>query len=167
MSYGPGGIGKDGNRKLEAGSPSGNPAHMPDAWAGSISDLGAPQGQRLGEQAQIHAGWQNTSTVRQALPGTGEITPREQYNFESPGEPGHLGQDTDDYGQPVTASDPQRPNVPSPEFSGESGTTNMGPQGAAVDFNSVGPLEYPDFPMSPPQPQATLPRPKGVNLGGS
>ena len=148
MAYGKLGVGKDGGRGIQADSPGPDGgAHMPDAWAGSLSTLGAPQGQRLGEQAQIHAGWQNTSTVRQTLPGTGETVPREQYNFTSGGEPGLLGQDTDDY-HGGNIKDGQYPSLPGPEFPGASGTTNMGQQGDPVDWASVGPYEYPEFPQA-------------------
>ncbi len=42
--------------------------------------------------------------------------------------------------------DDNYPNLPGPVLPGAAGTTNAGPQGSPVDFNSVAPYEYPEFP---------------------
>ena len=143
MAYGKDAGGTDGNRGIQAGSPGpAEGAHMPDGWLLSVGTLTGNPG-RLGENP-------GDPTSRQDIPGSREISPREQYNFQSPGEAGFLGQDTDDYGPDARAigDDPQRPNVPSPEVPGESGTANMGPQGDTIDWNSVAPYEYPEFPQA-------------------
>ena len=136
MAYGDNAVGRDGNRGIHAGSPSGDPAHMPDGWFASVGSFTAPSG-GLGRPTMGQS--------RQDIPGSSEIQPREQYDFQSAGEPGLLGQDRDDYSS--TLHDANYPSTPSPEFQGESGTTNMGPQGGPVDWNSVAPYEYPEYPM--------------------
>lgn len=130
--------GKDNNRGIHAGSPSGDPSKMPDGYFASVGSLTGNKG-KLGQNP-------GNPTSRQDIPGSQEITPAEQYNFQSPGESGFLGQDQDDY---HATSDPERPSLPNPEFAGASGTTNMGQQGAPVDWNSVAPFEYPDFAKGP------------------
>jgi hypothetical protein len=42
--------------------------------------------------------------------------------------------------------DAEYPSHPGPTFPGAGGTTNAGQQGIPVDFNSVAPYEYPEFP---------------------
>src|SRR5690348_3525812 len=124
MAYGDNAVGTDGNRGIQAGSPG--PAgdqKMPDGFLASVGSFAAPRG-GLGQPTMGQS--------RQDIPGSSEIQPREQYNFESRGEPGFLGQDTDDYGPGdprAHGDDSQRPRLPGPEFPGESGTTNRGPQG--------------------------------------
>ena len=135
MAYGPNAVGKDGNRGIQGDSAGPESAHMPDGYLASVGSLVAPAG-GLGRPTMGQS--------RQPIPGSQDINPREQYSFQSPGEPGLLGQDTDDYGA-AGLTDNERPVLPNPEFPGESGTTNMGPQGDPVDFNSVAPYEYPDF----------------------
>ena len=126
---------------IHGSSTAGDPARMPDGFAASVGSLTVPKGRRLGEPTMGQS--------RQDIPGAGEITPREQYSFQSPGEPGLLGQDTDDYGA-AGVSDNELPVLPNPEFPGEAGTTNMGPQGDPVDWNSVGSYTYPEYPMGSP-----------------
>lgn len=155
MAYGPNAVGKDGNRGVDGASPGSDAgAHLPDGFFASVGSLSAPQGKTLGQPSPN----QNRAS-RQNIPGSAEVNPREQYNFQSGGEGGYLGQDTDDYGG-GTLVDSQRPTLPNPEFAGASGTTNMGPQGDPVDWAAVAPYEYPEFPMSPqgntPDPTAHL-----------
>ena len=121
-----------------ASSVGGDPAHMPDGYAASVNSLTGNKG-LLGQNP-------GNPTSRQDVPGSGEVTPREQYPFQSGGEKELLGQNPH---EPIT--DPDRPSVPSPEFPGESGTTNMGPQGAPLEWGSVAPYKYPEYPMSPKQ----------------
>ena len=126
----------DNDRGIHAGSYAGDPAHMPDGFFASVGTLTVPKGRRLGEPT--------AGQSRQDIPGSAEINPREQYNFQSAGEPGLLGQDTDDYGG-GNMTDSERPSLPNPEFPGESGTTNMGQQGDPIDWASVAPVSTPDF----------------------
>ncbi len=62
--------------------------------------------------------------------------------FHSGGEKELLGQGTADEG----IKDDEYPNISAPNLPGESGTTNMGPQGDPVDWNTVGEYRYPEFP---------------------
>ena len=121
-----------------ASSWAGDPAHMPDGWAASVGSLTGNKG-RLGENP-------GNPTSRQDIPGSADRAAKEQYPFQSGGTKELLGQNPQ---EPIT--DPDRPSVPDPAFPGESGTTNMGPQGAPLDWNSVAPYRYPEYPMSPAQ----------------
>ena len=125
-----------------ASSWAGDPAHMPDGHIASVNELTAPKfllGQGTVEESRT------TSPYRQEIPGSHEVSVREQYAFQSAGEPGYLGQDTDDYGA-AGFSDSQRPTLPNPEFPGESGTTNAGQQGDPIDWNGVAPYKYGEYP---------------------
>ncbi len=64
--------------------------------------------------------------------------------FQSGGEKELLGQgaQASDEGQ----KDDEYPNLHAPNLPGESGTTNMGPQGDPVDWNSVGEYRYAEYP---------------------
>lgn len=61
--------------------------------------------------------------------------------FQSTGEKELLGQ-----GVSEGIKDDEYPNLHSPNLPGESGTTNMGPQGDPVDWNKVGEYRYNEFP---------------------
>lgn len=120
-----------------ASSTSGDPAKMPDGFAAGVGSLTGNKG-LLGQNP-------GAPKSRQDIPGSGDITPREQYDFTSGGKKALLGQDTTSEG---SMSDPTRPTLPDPALAGESGTTNMGPQGSPLDFNTVAPYKYPEFPQS-------------------
>ena len=121
-----------------ASSWAGDPAHMPDGWAASVNSLTGNKG-LLGQNP-------GNPTARQAIPGSNEVAVREQYPFQSGGVKELLGQNPHE-----GITDPDLPRVPDPAFAGESGTTNMGPQGSPLDWNSVGTYRYPEYPMSGPQ----------------
>lgn len=123
-------------------STSGDPAKMPDGFLTSITDLSLPPAsQQLGDYK---------SGPVASVPGSQEITPREQYDFQSGGEPGLLGQDQDDYAS--TLKDSAYPTgVPDPTLPGESGATHQEPQGDPLDFNAVAPYRYPEYPMAKPK----------------
>ncbi len=64
--------------------------------------------------------------------------------FHSGGEKELLGQGAQGSDEGMT--DDERPNISAPNLPGEAGTTNMGPQGDPVDWNSVGEYRYNEFP---------------------
>lgn len=137
MAYGPNAVGKDGNRGIDGPSPGSDAgAHMPDGFLASVGTLVAPGG-LLGQPTM--------GKSRQDIPGSAEIQPREQYNFQSGGTNRLLG----DYQPEGHIKDDEYPSLPGPAFPGESGTTNMGQQGDPVNWSGVAPYEYDEYPMSP------------------
>ena len=117
-----------------ASSTGGDPAHMPDGTAATVGSLTGNSG-LLGQ----HTG---NPVSRQAIP-TGDAS--NTYAFTSAGEPGYLGQDTDDYAA-AGLTDSERTTVPDPDLPGAAGTKNAGPQGSPLDWDSVAPYKYPEYP---------------------
>lgn len=126
-----------------ATSTGGDPVHMPDGVVAQITNLGLPP------KGQVLSEYKTGPTL--AVPGSQEINPKEApgfTSFQSPGEPGYLGQDTDDYNS--TLKDANYPTVPDPEFPGAAGTTNMGPQGDQIAWDAIGKYTYGEYPCDPP-----------------
>src|SRR5581483_6131227 len=116
-----------------ASSWGGDPAHMPDGVVASVTSLKANSG-LLGQNP-------GNPTARQDIPGAADRAVKEQYPFQSGGVKELLGQNPHE-----GITDPDRPSVPNPQFSGESGSTNAGQQGSPLDWNSVAPYKYGEFP---------------------
>lgn len=113
---------------------------MPDAWAADVTSLKGNPG-LLGQNP-------GNPISRQDIPGSSEVSVKEQYDFQLHGEPGFLGQDYPDYES--TLHDDQYPVIPDFDIKGDTGTKNQGPQGDQLDFGSIAPVQH-QFPMSPPQ----------------
>ena len=118
-----------------ASSWAGDPAHMPDGAAGTVGSLTGNKG-LLGQNP-------GNPTSRQTIP-TGAAN--NTYAFTSGGEPGLLGQDTDDYGASGFSDNDRPAGIPDPTFPGASGTKNAGQQGSPLDWDSVAPYQYPEYP---------------------
>lgn len=123
----------DNNRGIHAASQAGDPAHMPDG-AIPFNSIVVPKGEGLGRN--IHDG-----RSRQELPVGGIDN---CYSFNGlVGEKELLGQGTTEEG----IKDNDYPSgIPDPSLPGASGTKNAGDQGHPIDFNSVAPYDYPEYP---------------------
>lgn len=135
---------KPADQGAHAPSSAGDPAHMPDGCVAQINTLATPGAVPFGQYKDGSA-----FPSRQDIPVNGiGVAEAPGFNgFQSGGEPGLLGQDTDDYNS--TLHDANYPSTPNPEYTGAAGTTNMGPQGDQLAWDSVGKYRYPDLIQSP------------------
>ncbi len=125
------------NRSIHAGSPAGDPTRTAEG-AIVYDTITAPAG-LLGQPTMGKSRDQPpTGNMPNDMGPSGEGA----FTFQSGGEKELLGQGTGDEG----LKDDELPHPPDPSLSGESGTTNMGQQGAEVNWKSVGEYRYPEFP---------------------
>ncbi len=137
MGYGEGGLGKDGNRGIHAGTMAGDKRGAEGAV--EVNSLTAPKGKLLGEPSM-------SGPMAQQMIPTDSVSGIIDISHQMSGEAELLGQGVKDEG---TLSDDEYPNISAPHLPGESGSTDAGQQGDAVDWNSVAPFEYPDFGKQP------------------
>lgn len=121
-------------------STGGDPTHMPDGTIVQNSSLGPLPTGPLGTYKQ---------SPIPAQAGSQMISPPEApgFNgFQLQGAPGSgIGQ-----GHYAGLKDTSYPDgsVPSPDYPGQAGASNMEAQGDPLDWNTVGKYRYPEFPMS-------------------
>ena len=131
---------KDNDRALHAPSVAGDPLHAEGAIP--VNSLVAPAG-LLGDVTMGQSRQDIPVGTVQHLPPHHQ--PGNLYTFESTGEAELLGQDSKE-----GLRDDNYPNtVPNVKLAGADGTTAAGPQGQPVDWSSVAPYEYPEFPGTP------------------
>ncbi len=137
MGYGEGGLGKDGNRGIHAGTVMGDDKAAEGAVP--VNEITAPKNNLLGEPSM------NGPMAQQMLPND-SVTGVRDFSSAMSGEKELLGQGVDDES---TLTDDEYPNISAPHLPGESGSTDRGQQGVPVDWNSVAPFEYEDFGKQP------------------
>lgn len=130
----------DNNRKIEATSQAGNPTRAAEG-AVAFDSIVVPKGHFLGQPTEGQS--------RQDLPNPSVSN---VHTFQSGGDPdrvytAHDGQMKDD----------DYPSVPNPQIAGQIPEADSHRVGSPVNFNSVAPYEYPEFPMSSGKARGTFP----------
>lgn len=119
--------GSNNNRGIHGRSRAGDP--RTSEGIRQVNALAAPGG-LLGDHTEGGA--------RQDVPSD---DPQNTFPFFTGGEKELLGQ-----GISEGLKDDNYPSTPNPEFPGESGSKNAGPQGDQVAWDQVAPYRYPEFP---------------------
>ncbi|MHB8742564.1 MAG: hypothetical protein ACYC9L_05500 [Sulfuricaulis sp.] len=125
------------NRGLHAPSVMGDP-YAPEGIV-PVNSLKVPQGRLLGQPTNNQSFEPIPSGTVQHQPGNHQ--PENLYPFYSGGSKELLGENTVE-----PTKDDEYPSLPNVPLTGAAGTTNAGQQADSVDFNSVAPYVYPEFP---------------------
>ncbi len=127
----------DNDRAIHASSIVGDPYNAEGAQP--INSLKAPGG-LLGDHTEGQSRQDIPAGSVQSNPGN--YQPGSHYDVQSGGEKELLGQGTTGEG----LKDDEYPSLPNVALAGSAGTTDAGQQGSPIDWGSVAPYKYPEYP---------------------